>query len=39
MKCYKEEKQTAEDRAMIKTYNKKVNFIDFSSLDRIINEI
>ena len=34
-----EEKQTAEDRAMIKTYNKKVNFIDFSSLDKIINEI
>src|SRR5699024_9878451 len=26
------EKQTAEDRAMIETYNKKVNFIDFSSL-------
>ena len=24
------EKQTAEDRAMIETYNKKVNFIDFS---------
>ena len=34
-----EEKQTAEDRAMIETYNKKVNFIDFSSLDKIINEI
>ena len=34
-----EEKQTAEDRAMIETYNKKVNFIDFSSLDEIINEI
>ena len=33
------EKQTAEDRAMIETYNKKVNFIDFSSLDKIINEI
>ena len=32
------EKQTAEDRAMIETYNKKVNFIDFSSLDEIINE-
>ena len=29
------EKQTAEDRAMIETYNKKVNFIDFSSLDKI----
>ena len=34
-----EEKQTAENRAMIETYNKKVNFIDFSSLDKIINEI
>ena len=34
-----EEKQTAEDRAMIETYNKKVDFIDFSSLDKIINEI
>jgi len=33
------EKQTAEDRAMIETYNKKVNFIDFSSLDKIDNEI
>ena len=32
------EKQTAEDRAMIETYNKKVNFIDFSSLDKIANE-
>ena len=33
------EKQTAENRAMIETYNKKVDFIDFSSLDKIINEI
>ena len=33
------EKQTVEDRAMIETYNQKVNFIDFSSLDEIINEI
>ena len=33
------EKQTAEDRAMIETYNKKVNFINYSSLDQIINEI
>ena len=32
------EKQTVEDRAMIETYNKKVNFIDFSSLDKIANE-
>ena len=34
-----QEKQTAENRAMIETYNKKVDFIDFSSLDKIINEI
>ena len=34
-----EDAQTAEDRAMIETYNKKVNFVDFSSLDKIINEI
>ncbi len=34
-----EEKQTSEDKAMIETYNKKVNFVDFSSLDEIINEI
>lgn len=33
------EEQTAEDRAMIETYNQKVNFVDFSSLDKIINEI
>ena len=34
-----EEKLTAEDRAMIETYNKKIDFIDFSSLDQIISEI
>ena len=34
-----EEKQTAEDRAMIETYNKKVDFINYSSLDQIINTI
>ena len=34
-----EERQTAENKAMIETYNKKVDFIDFSSLDQIINEI
>ena len=33
------EKQTAENRAMIETYDKKVDFIDFSSLDKIISEI
>ena len=39
VKNLSEEKQTAENRAMIETYNKKVDFIDFSSLDKIINEI
>ena len=34
-----QEKQTAENRAMIETYNRKVDFIDFSSLDKIISEI
>ncbi len=34
-----EEKKTPEDKAMIDTYNKKVNFIEFSTLDKIINEI
>lgn len=34
-----EEKQIAENRVMIETYNKKVNFIDVSRLDKIINEI
>ena len=34
-----QDKQSAENRAMIETYNKKVDFIDFSSLDDIINEI
>ena len=34
-----EEKKSAEDRAMIETYNKQVEFVDFSSLDNIINEI
>mgnify|MGYP001134094826 CR=1 FL=1 len=34
-----ENKKTAEIKAMIETYNKKVNFIDFSSLDKIANEI
>lgn len=33
------EQQTAENNAMIETYNKKVNFINFSSLDKIVNEI
>lgn len=34
-----EEKKKPEDKAMIETYNKKVNFINFSCLDKIINEI
>ena len=34
-----EEKKTAEVNAMIDTYNKKVNFVDFSNLDNIINKI
>ena len=33
------DKQTPEDKAMIETYNKKVSFIDFSDLDKIIKEI
>ena len=34
-----EEKKTAEDRAMIDTYNQKISFVDFSSLDDIVREI
>ena len=33
------EKQSTEDKAMIETYNQKINFADFSKLDSIINEI
>lgn len=33
------EKLTAENKAMIETYNQKVNFVDFSNLDSIIGEI
>lgn len=33
------DKQTPEDKAMIETYNKKVDFVDFSSLGKIIDEI
>ena len=32
-------KMYAEVRAMIDTYNQKVNFVDFSSLESIISEI
>ena len=34
-----QEKLSAENKAMIKTYNKKVNFVNFSDLDKIISEI
>ena len=34
-----EEKKTSEVRAMIDTYNKKVDFIDFDSLAPIIQEL
>jgi hypothetical protein len=34
-----EEKKTAEVKAMIDTYNQKVDFVDFSSLESIIKEI
>ena len=30
-----EERKTAEIKAMIETYNKKVNFVDFESLNRL----
>lgn len=38
-KSLPEEKKTAEVKAMIDTYNQKVNFVDFSSLECIISEI
>ena len=34
-----ETKKTAEVKAMIETYNKRVSFVDFSSLDKIIAEL
>lgn len=34
-----EEKKTAEVKAMLETYNKKVDFIDFDSLTAIVNDI
>ncbi|MBE6859136.1 MAG: hypothetical protein E7498_06885 [Ruminococcus sp.] len=34
-----EEKKTAEVKAMIETYNKKVDFVDFDSLAPIVNDI
>lgn len=34
-----QEKLSSENKAMIETYNKKVNFANFSDLDKIISEI
>jgi len=34
-----EEKKTSEIKTMIETFNQKVNFIDYNSLDKIIEEI
>ena len=34
-----EKKKTAEDRAMIETFNSKVDFVDYHSLDQIIEAI
>ena len=34
-----EEKKTAEDRAMIETFNSKVDFVDYHSLDQILEAI
>ena len=33
------EKQTAENRALIETYGKQVDFTDFGALEPIIHEI
>ena len=34
-----EEKKTAEIKAMIETYNQKVDFVDFESLNQLIDYI
>ena len=34
-----QEKLSSENKAMIETYNKKVNFVNFSDLDKIISKI
>ena len=39
VKNISQEKLSAENKAMIETYNKKVNFVNFSDLDKIISEI
>lgn len=33
------EKQTSESKALVETYNKQVNFIDISSIDKIIESL
>ena len=33
------EKQNEETKAMIETYNKKVDFVDFDSLKAIVSEV
>jgi len=33
------EKQNEETKALIETYNKKVNFVDFKTLNQIINSL
>ena len=38
-KRMKEEKMTPEDKSIIATYNKQVNFVDFKTLSDIIKEI
>lgn len=39
VKGMKEEEKTAEIRAVVETYGKKVDYVDFNVLDSIINEI
>lgn len=39
VKILPEKKKTAEDKAMIDTYNQKVSYVDFSTLENIISEI
>ena len=39
IKSLPEEKKTSEDKLMLDSYNQKVNFVDFSSLENIIDEI
>ena len=33
------DKKTSEDKMILETYNKKVDFVDLSSLNEILNEI